>query len=120
MLDGCSVNLVSISETGQVIAPFETKDSSAGVIIPLCAYHFVLAQEGLIAVTTENQVIQSKLLTQLEPQTNEDLNKFILKLGRAKKDELNKAYKQLAKTIINARKFKEDMNKKVEEPKINT
>jgi len=117
LFDGCGIQIVSVSETGQVIAPYDNEFQGMSGMLPMCAYHMVLSQEGLIGMTTQNQIIQSKLLTQLENQTDEDLNKFVLKLGRAKKDELNKAYKQTAKTIINARKFQIDMEKGVEEAK---
>ena len=117
LFDGCGIQIVSISETGQVIAPYDNEFQGMSSMLPMCAYHMVLAQEGLIAMTTQNQIIQSKLLTQLENQTDTDLNKFVLKLNRAKKDDLNRAYKQTAKTIINARKLQIDMQMGVEEAK---
>jgi len=111
LFDGCSMQLVSINEFGQVINPYDNDTQGVGVMVPLCAYHMVLSQEGLFAITTQNQIVQSKLLTQLEPQSDEQLKRFILKLGRAKKDLLNTSLKNVSKTLINARKFQIDMNK---------
>jgi len=117
LFDGCTMQIVSISESGQVIAPYDNETQGMSIMLPLCAYHMVLSQEGLLAITTQNQIIQSKLLTQLEPQSDEQLKKFILKLDRAKKEKFNIAYKQVAKTILNARKFQKEMDKEIEKHK---
>lgn len=117
LFDGCSINLVSISESGQIVTPYETENSSMNVIMPLCMYHMILAQEGIIAVTTQNQFIQSKILTQLEPQLDKELRKLILKIGRGKKDKLSTATKNVAKILIQARKIQSDMDKKSKEKK---
>lgn len=115
LFNGCSVMLVSITESGEIVAPYETKDSGASVMIPLCAYHMILSQEGLIAVTTENRVIQAKFLTHLESQSDEELRKFVKKLNRAEKNPLNKMWKQSAKAIISARDFQKSMKEKKDE-----
>jgi hypothetical protein len=119
LFDGCGIQLVSVTETGKVIAPYEAKDrsSSASLMVPMCGYHMILSQEGLIAITTQHQFIQTKLLTALEPQTDEDLKKFLLKIGRAENSEINRAYKHVAKTIISARKFQIEMEKGIEKAK---
>jgi hypothetical protein len=115
-VDGCTINIVAITETGNVVAPFETKSGSGtSAIVPTCAYHMVLAQEGLVAVTTQNQLIQTKLLTQLEPGTDEELNRLILKLSRGLKTDLTKAQIRVAKIIIKARKFDVEMEKGLKE-----
>jgi hypothetical protein len=115
-VDGCTINIVAITETGNVVAPFETKSGSGtSAIVPTCAYHMVLAQEGLIAITTQNQFIQSKLLTQLEPGTDEELKRLILQLGRGLKTDLTKAQIRVAKIIIKARKFDAEMEKGLKE-----
>ena len=115
LFDGCSINLVSITETGEVIAPFNNEVQGISSMIPMCAYHMILAQEGLIAVTTQNLIIQSRFLTQLEPRTDAELDKFIQKLNRAEKNQINEMFKQTAKVILDARKFQNDIGKEIEE-----
>jgi hypothetical protein len=115
LFDGCSINLVSISETGEVIAPFNNEFQGLSSIIPMCAYHMIIAQEGLIAITTKNLIIQSRFLTQLEPRTDAELNKFIQKLNRAEKNKINEMFKQTAKVILDARKFQKDIGKEIKE-----
>lgn len=111
LFDGCSIQIVGITETGQVINPYDNKFQSGTYMFPMCAYHMVLSQEGVLASTMDGQIIQSKIFTDLEPQSDEELKKLILKLSRAKKDKLNMAVKIIAKTLITARKFQVGMEK---------
>jgi hypothetical protein len=111
MFDGCSVNLVSITESGQVIDSMSNTEGSMSVMLPTCPYHTVLVQGGIIAVTTNNMVIQSKILTELESLDDNKLRELRLKLSRAQRTELNRAYNGVAKILLDARKFREEMNK---------
>ena len=111
LFDGCAMQLVSITESGKIETPYETEGSGTSVMIPMCAYHMVLSQEGLLAMTTQNQVIQTKFLTQLEPKPDSELKRIILKMGRANKTSENGMIKHVAKTIISARKFQDEMIK---------
>jgi len=111
LFDGCGMQMVSITESGKIETPYETEESGTSVMIPMCGYHMVLSQEGLLAMTTQNQVIQTKFLTQLEPKPDSELKRIILKIGRANKTSENGMIKHVAKTIISARKFQEEMIK---------
>lgn len=117
LFDGCTINLISVTESGQVVAPYNDKNLGASMssMLPMCAYHMVLALGGLIAQTTQGDIIETKILTQLEPQSDKILKKLILKLGRIEKNELNKAFKAVAKALIGARQFQKDMKKPIEQ-----
>jgi len=93
------------------VAPYENKESAMSLIIPVCAYHMVLAQEGLIATTMKGQIIQSKLLTMFEPKTDMELKKMLQALQRANKSEPNKQMTRGIKAILGARKFQQAMSK---------
>ena len=107
-VDGCTIQVVEITESGQVVAPYENKESAMSLIIPVCAYHMVLAQEGLIATTMKGQIIQSKLLTMFEPKTDMELKKMLQALQRADKSE---QMTRGIKAILGARKFQQAMSK---------
>jgi hypothetical protein len=108
-IDGCEVQMVSITESGKIESPYNSGMSSMGTLLPLCAYHMVLSQEGLIAMTTQGQVISPKILLDAEKSSEEDLNRVIRNLKRALKDEFNKSVMHTAKAVLNARKFQKAM-----------
>ena len=118
LFDGCSIQIVGITEDGQVMNPYDNEFQGMTVMLPMCAYHMVLSQEGVLAQTMQGEIIQSKIFTNLEPQADSQLMHLILKLQRGNtKDELNKATIGVAKTIIQARKFQREMEKGVENAK---
>lgn len=39
-----------VTERGQIVFPEETKEQSVQVGVPLCDYHFILAQHGILTV----------------------------------------------------------------------
>jgi hypothetical protein len=115
-VDGCTINIDPLFVSkGATTFPVSVIATGTSAIVPTCAYHMVLAQEGLIAITTQNEFIQTKLLTQLEPGTDEELKRLILKLGRGIKTDLTKAQIRVAKIIIKARKFDAEMEKGLKE-----
>lgn len=110
LFNGCSIQIVGITENGQVITPFDNDTGNMTALVPMCAYHMVLAQGGVLAQTTDGQIIQSKILTYLEPHQDAELNNFILKMRRALKTPENKERIEVAKLIIHARKFQKEMD----------
>lgn len=115
LFNGASINLVSITEGGKVVQPYETEDQSMGAIVPLCPYHMILAQCGVIAMTTQNQIIHARRLSEFEAITDAAL-RLKSKINRNSKILQEEA--QLAKAIIDARKMQTEMDKQEEEMKI--
>lgn len=109
LIDGCSINLVSITESGQINQPYEDKEGLSGMnaLLPMCAYHMVLSQEGLIAMTTQNQLISVKELSAVERLSDKEL-KLRMKITRS--PELKKL-SLVCKVVFNARKFQSEMSK---------
>ena len=118
MFDGCSVGMVAVSESGQVLDSFTTKDSSMSVMLPLCCYHVVLAQEGLVLVDSQNHILSHKMLSDMEHLSNSALKSLSLSLRRLPVHSLNivqiKAQRQIIKILLDARNFQEKMSKDVE------
>jgi len=111
LFDACSINLVSVTESGQINQPYQSKDGLSGMnaMLPMCAYHMVLSQEGLIAITTQNRLISVKELNALERLSDKELS-VRSKLTRS--PEL-KRLSIIAKAILNARKFQSEMSKEL-------
>jgi len=53
-----------ITETGKIVYPQDTKEQSIQTGVPLCWYHFCLAEKGIIQVVEENN--QMKLIVPTE------------------------------------------------------
>jgi hypothetical protein len=111
LFDGVGIQLVSISESGQLMTPYDTKLSSMSAMVPACGYHMVLAQEGLLAVTTQNQLIQARILTEMEKLSDDELKHVLLKVKRGIKSQESEVMKGCIKALINARKFHIEMIK---------
>lgn len=111
LFDGCSVQMVAITESGKIEEPSIPGMSS---MLPLCGYHMVIAQEGFIAMTIQNQIISPRMLSDMEQESDEEIKKIIKNLGRSNKDQFNKSMMHTAKTVLNARKFQEDMKKRID------
>jgi hypothetical protein len=114
--DGVTIQLISLTESGEVV-PHSNKDTGMSAMLPMCAYHMVLSQEGLMAITTENRVVQSKFLTQYEPQSTAELTHLEHRLRRMPKNPFNIALRQSVKAILSARRFHSEMTKSMEEAK---
>lgn len=114
MFDGCQIQIVSITESGKLVKPYDTQLEGMTAMLPMCAYHFILSQEGVLATTTKGEIIQSKILADLEPQSDDTLKRLILRLERSGKDKKNMAIKLVAKTLINARKFQKEFDEELE------
>ena len=112
LFDSCSINLVSVTESGQINQPYQSKDGlmEMNTMLPMCAYHMVLSQEGLIAITTQNQLIFVKELNAFERLSDKELS-VRSKLTRS--PEL-KRLSIIAKAILNARKFQSEMSKELQ------
>lgn len=118
MINGMSVPLVSLSESGKVITPYDSKGTSSAVMYPACAYHFVLIGEGLMAVTTQDQVILPNILQELEPKSDEELKNLSMKLRRINsKEKANKFLLTVVKTILEGRKFEKDFEERLKDGK---
>lgn len=106
LFDACTVQMVSITESGKIETPYRTKGSSMSAMLPLCAYHMILAQEGIIAVTTKGRPISAGWLMQFETLSDAAL------LIKSKLKRSPKITKQahFAKAIFQARKFQSEMD----------
>lgn len=111
LFDGAGINLISMTESGEIVTPFETEDSSASIMLPMCAYHMVLAQQGVIAITTNNKIISARKLGIFETLTDAQL-KIRSKLVRNSKELEHEAH--LAKAVVEARQFQTGMDKEIE------
>jgi len=112
IFDGVGIQLVSLTESGKIVESFETKDSSASVLIPMCAYHMVMAQEGAYAMTTDNKVIKPSWIEHFESLNDEGLEILKVRIMRQEKDKQKK--KVLLQGIVmvqSARKFQEEIKK---------
>ena len=106
-VDGVEVQMVSVTESGKITTPYDTKKSSSNVLLPMCAYHMVLSAEGILAITTQGQLISPSWLGDFEKLSDNEL-KIKSKLKRS--DKL-KHQSHLAKTLLDARKFQSEMKK---------
>lgn len=96
LFDGVGIPIVSVTESGQIIP------QDAQSMFPLCWYHFCLAQEGLFWFTTQNALLQSKILTALENKSDRELN-AIIRQNKRKKEMIALATARVSKTLIMAR-----------------
>lgn len=112
LFNGCSINIVSVTESGKIIAPHDKEEISLSAMIPLCAYHMVLAQGGFLALTTDNKMIFARKLPQFEQLTDASL---LIKSKLKRNNPILEVEAQLAKSIINAREFQASMDKEKEE-----
>ncbi len=116
--DGVGVTLYSVSESGKIMDMNETKTSSMQIIIPLCAYHMVLIDEGLICFTTERKVLLRGKLEYYENKPEKELRKIIkdslnnFKLTRKQVQEQDMISElKIAIIIDDARKFDKGVTK---------
>jgi len=117
--DGSPIQLVSFTESGKVVSPYETEYSSQSMIIPTCPYHMVMCAEGVYAMTTENQVIKPTFIKEMEQMDDLGLKRMEKIIKRAEKSDKNKAILDGLKIIKQARKFVIDMEKGEKEVKNN-
>ncbi len=100
--DGTEIQLVSITESGKILTPYDGKDSSTSVLLPMCGYHMVLSMERMMAITTQdNKIITVGKLLEFERLTDGSLN-VRSKLSRS---PILRKESEVAKIILGARKM---------------
>jgi len=115
-----SVPMASITESGKLIYPQETKDTSIGIGVALCGYHLYFSFMGLIA-STENQVIAPNVKEwvwkndktgekgTIEDLSDKELKETIKKLKKLKSKE-SEFWSKVGEAILEGRKF---LNKEI-------
>ena len=101
-VDGAEIEVVSFSESGKVINPYEGKEQSMGIILPMCGYHMVLSGERMIALTTKDKrIITVRKVPEFEKLTDGSL---IVRSKLSRSPQL-KRESEVAKVILTARKM---------------
>lgn len=106
----CSVPMAAITESGQLIYPEETRDSSVGLGIPLCGYHMHFAFRGLVAATKDTVFAPSLKIKingeegLMEDLSDEELKKLVAKFKKDKTPD-GKFWKDVVESVLEGRKF---------------
>ena len=100
-VDGAEIEVVSFSESGKVINPYEGKEQSMGITLPMCGYHMVLSGERMIALTKDNRIITVRKVPEFEKLTDGSL---IVRSKLSRSPQLKKEA-EVAKIILTARKM---------------
>jgi len=108
MFDGCSIQIVSITESGKINTPYDTEMQGMSGMIPMCAYHMILSQQGLFAMTMDNLIISPRRLKEFESFSDSDLRR---RAGMKRNNKVLKEEGHMAKAIVEARKFQSEMEK---------
>ena len=107
---GTEIQLVSITESGKLLAPYDGKDNSTSIILPMCGYHMVLSMERMMAITIhDNKIITVSKLLEFERLTDGSLN-VRSKLSRS---SILKKESEVAKIILEARKMQKGIENEV-------
>lgn len=106
------VPIVSITESGKIEFPYDNKEQSAEVSIPMCGYHFAMMGECetfLFGVTMENNslIVRSpEWIKKYEAETTKDLKEGI----KEEKSNPEKSESiKIIKGILAGRKFEEGL-----------
>jgi len=105
------VPLVSITESGKIVFPNNTKEMELNTFLPMCAYHMVLQSEfGIVMLNSDKTLILRcpEILKRYEKCSDKEIRESI----KAQKDNPNKSKGiELAKIHLEAKKFERELNK---------
>lgn len=105
-IDGMQMRILTFTESGEPIFPYENEEESMSVMLPVCDYHMVLAGEGWIFYDqNKGMPVQPKILTILETKSDGELKVEQMKLKRMPKNEKNKMMAAMIKDVLTARQW---------------
>lgn len=114
-MDGISVPLLAVTESGMLEDVYNTESSSSNIIVPLCPYHMVIAGEGFIG-SDGKSLIMNPDIDKIGNLPTEWIKETIknIKSDRSVPFKVRKYNINLGETVLQAREFEEEMNKKVD------
>jgi hypothetical protein len=106
------VPITSITESGKILFPYNSKESEVNTFLPMCAYHMVLQSEFGIVMLNSDKTLILRCPEILEKYKNCP-DKEMIESIKEQKDDPNKSKGiELAKIHLKAKKFEEDLEKK--------
>ena len=106
MVDGMQMQILTFTESGQPIFPYDNETESLSMMLPVCGYHMALAGEGWIFYHDIWKIpVQPKIITELETMTDSDLRLGAARLKRLPRNDVNMIRGNAIKAVLDARAF---------------